>query len=602
MNTILGEYRAHWRRRVSDAVSTLCTEGEPITERQIIIQNTNSADLGDIAFPLFPFAKRSAMSPTELAERVRQLIDDDPDYRWGRPQVASGYLNIYLNRADIAARLLHHDREWEISNAIVDSPLASQKICVEYSSPNTNKPLHLGHLRNNVLGASLARILAHCGATVTRINLINDRGVHICKSMAAYQRFADGAVPSDVGARPDTFVGDYYVRFSQWEREDPTVTKIAQQLLVKWEEGDEAIRRLWRTMRQWVLDGIKQTYRRTDIDFDLYQYESDLYLYGKQIVQNGLDSGVFHAAADGSVEIDLSDVKLGTKTLLRADGTAIYVTQDLGTVVRRYRELDFDRLIYVVANEQEYHFKVLFEIIARLKLPFASRLFHRSYGIVQLPDGRMKSREGTVVDADALIDEVRDAVSREMQSENRYRRRHSDAEKQDIAERIAIASIHYWLMKFDAHKNITFDTEGSISFSGNSGAYILYTIARLHHLLLHGATTDDNSGTNADDSGTNADDNSAGGMPTSDTEWQLLFLIAQFQQVISDAGQAYSPFPVAQYLYRLAHTFSRYYHDVPIAVEKDRALKRARLRLVRRLLLVFERCCYFLVMPTVTNM
>lgn len=429
--------------------------------------------------------------------------------------------------------------------------------------------------------------------------------------MAAYQRFGAGRTPPESGARPDVFVGDYYIRFAEWERSDPTEAAAeARELLRRWEAEDGEVRRLWADMRQWVLDGMRQTYRRTGIDFDLYQYESDTYLHGKEIVQRGVRSGVFRSAEDGSVEIDLSDVGLDVKKLLRSDGTAIYVTQDLGTVVQRHHDFTFDRLIYVVANEQEYHFRVLFELVSRLRLPFADRLAHRSYGMVQLPDGKMKSREGTVVDADDLIDEVRGVVAHAMKRENRYRTKYTAQEQERIAEQIAVASIHYWLVKFDPRTTITFDTEQSISFTGNSGAYILYTIARIHHLLLHASAEEDaGRGGGADDASSVDGNGSAdaaqdadAALLTHEIEWELLFLIAQFSEVIWEAGRDSTPFPIAQYLYRLAQTFSRYYHEVPIAIETDKQLRRARLRLARRLLAVLERCCYFLVMPTVSDM
>jgi len=614
-------------------------------------QQTAESRFGDIAFPLFRFAKACACAPAELSARIAEgLADIDP--RWGRAATAGGYINIYLNRARVindffergvgdagAASLVQEaesgalhksesqdgtrqDDKEQIGASQESAPqqsmlqesapqdrarqgdapqsdalvllYAGQNICIEYSSPNTNKPLHLGHLRNNVLGESIARILSRCGATVVRVNLINDRGIHICKSMAAYQRFGAGSTPQSEQKKPDLFVGDYYVAFDRWQREDARALEEAQQMLVKWEQGDAETRELWQQMRAWALTGIAETYRRTDIHFDALQYESDTYLFGKEIVEQGLARAIFRKAHDGAIEIDLSDIGLDTKTLLRADGTSIYITQDLGTAALRHRRWHFDRMIYVVANEQEYHFQVLFEIMKRLQFPFASRLFHRSYGMVKLPDGRMKSREGNVVDADALIDEVHDAVRREMNAESAYLREASGAEQRELAEKIAISSIHYWLLRADPLKDITFDTNQSISFTGNSGAYILYTITRMHHLRTHARHSAEASDQEAS--------RAPGELLSHELEWQLIFLIAQYEEVIAEAAHNYTPFPIASYLYRLAQLFSRYYHDVPIAKERRPEYRAVRLALIAHLLSLFEHCCHLLVMPIVTDM
>ena len=644
--TVLSECKSYWRRRITMLLRIVCADSSTardsniphtttevthnvatedaapihsphsgnehadtsaqITEEMLVVQNVHNSAFGDIAFPLFSFAKNSSLSPSVLSAKLHQMISqDDADNEWGRTEAAGGYLNVRLNRATIINRMFgvgHH--------AVVESPVVSpdavpyavcrthdyvsQKICVEYSSPNTNKPLHLGHLRNNVLGESISRILERCGAEVVRINLINDRGIHICKSMAAYQKFGNDTTPSDMNVRPDTFVGDYYVRFDRWQQNDTDAMVYAQQLLIKWEQGDAKTRQVWEKMRRWVLDGIMDTYRRTGIQFDVFQYESETYMHGKEIVQQGLKDNIFRRTHDHSIEIDLSDAGLDVKTLLRGDGTAIYITQDLGTIMQRYRAWKFDQAIYVVANEQEYHFRALFEIVSRLNLPFASHLFHRSYGLVHLPDGRMKSREGTVVDADALIDEVRNAVRAEMHVQNRYLKEQSEAQRMTIAEKIAISSIHYWLLKVDPHKNITFDTKKSISFNGNSGAYILYMITRMRHLIMQGETCVPNDIV--------LDKVPFGSLLTHDLEWRIVFSMAQFQETISDAARDYSPFPISQYVYALAQLFSRYYHDVPIATAQDVHLRCARLQLIKRLHAIFEQCCYFLVMPTVTNM
>ncbi len=598
----ISDYKQMWQSAIGSALnshpalSADNTDGveSAIDTSAIHLAYTLSCEHGELTLPLFRFSKQLKQSPQSIAEHVITFIDNNYDRdTYGRAVFLNGYLNIYLPRQRCISQLLScvHTQGADYGK---NSTLHNQKIMIEYSSPNSNKPLHLGHLRNNILGQSLSCILAGCGAEVKRVNLVNDRGIHICQAMAAYKLFGNNSAPEK---KSDHFVGDYYVRYAQWEKEDADKAKaLTREMLRLWESGDEETRALWLRMRTWVLDGIKKTYERTGIRFDITQYESDVYQFGKKLITEGLERGVFTTASDGSVEIDLSSIGLDVKKLLRSDGTSIYLTQDLGTASKRYEVWPFDELIYVVASEQEYHFKVLFEVLKRLDMPFAARLYHCSYGMVKLPHGNMKSREGTVVDADWLIDILHEKIAAEIAARNTDG---GDADSADIAERaekMAVASLHYWLLKTESRRDTLFDINESIAFNGHSGLYILYVLTRIKSILRKADYTPPGQSDGGDiwDSVSKNLENPL--------EWELVVCISRYPDTLAEAAGARDPHPLSAYLFRLAKLFTRYYHDTSIAVEKSEQLRHARLHLAAATASVIENCCDLLVMPTVTRM
>ena len=589
-------YLAFWRQEIIRCVKEY-RDNSPLDDTHIRMLISTEARNGDIACPLFPIAKQYECAINELGEalsaNIAQTIDGDT---WGRAEFTAGYLNIFLPRArysDALTRYAHECAERYGAN----TSLRDMRIMIEFSSPNSNKPLHLGHLRNNALGESLSRIFTQCGAQTHKVNLINDRGIHICKAMAAYQRYANNDTPRTTGVKTDHFVGEYYVRYNNWEKENEHEAKEhARRLLVLWENNHPDTRRLWNMMRRWALDGHNATYTRTGISFDNAQYESDTYLLGKEIVRQGMDNGVFYRAADNSIEIDCTDIGLDIKKVLRADGTSIYLTQDLGTAYMRYTNWKFNRLLYVVASEQRYHFQVLFEILKRLRAPFSSSLLHCSYGMVRLPHGKMKSREGTVVDADWLIDILRDKIIDEIKLRNETARDNGAAhERERNAENMAIASLHYWLLKTEAKRDILFEIDKSIALNGHSGIYILYVLTRIRSILDNAGYTDETirDVANREEIGAHLQET---------TEWELIMSISRYPQIVEQAADAHDPHPISAYVYSLAKLFSRYYHETPIAVEKNSSIRTARLVLVAAIKQTVENCCHALCMPTVTKM
>ena len=390
--------REQWRLLVRDALRTTAEkqgiEPELVTDESVVVETPPNPEFGDLAFPMFPFARHFRAAPPAIGALVLESLAEMS--LPGDVKAAGPYLNVMLSKTAVSAQILDlvsgRGAEYGRRDA-----LAGKKVMVEFSCPNTNKPLHLGHLRNDAIGESLANILSENGAEVLKVNLVNNRGIHICKSMAAYSVYGDKTTPASTGVKGDHFVGNYYVRYSEWEAEDPSAETMTRDLLRKWEAGDPETKQLWEQMNQWTMSGIEETYRRTGITFDRVYFESDTYMSGRGKVQEGLDKGVFYREADSSVWIDLSEVDLDKKILLRSDGTSVYITQDIGTAIQRHDDWAFDQLIYVVAAEQEYHFKVLFHILRKLGYAWAEDLYHFSYGMVNLPDGKMKSREGTVV-------------------------------------------------------------------------------------------------------------------------------------------------------------------------------------------------------------
>ncbi|MFW6213078.1 MAG: arginine--tRNA ligase [Spirochaetota bacterium] len=545
--------------------------------------------MGDLAMPMFPFAKIFRGNPAAIASEVATELEARTDSdRDGTVEAAGPYLNIRLPRSAFAAATLSRALA-EGASYGANKLLEGERITIEFSSPNTNKPLHLGHLRNDALGESLRRILMACGADVRAVNLINDRGIHICKSMLAYQKFGNEETPESSGLKGDHLVGKYYVKYDQWAKSDSSAEEQAREMLRAWERGDEEVVALWRKMNGWVLDGITTTYEATGIHFDALYYESKTYSSGKEEILRGLDEGEFYRQEDGSVWVDLESEGLDKKILLRSDGTSVYVTQDIGTVIARYNDVPFDRMIYVVGSEQIYHFKVLFHVLRKLGFRWAEHLFHLSYGMVNLPEGKMKSREGTVVDADDLIAELQRLAAEEI----REKEREDAVEDIDAtAHAIAVGALHYFLLQVSPAKDMMFNPAESLSFTGNTGPYIQYTCARINSMFRKAA-----------DRGIEVNDLDPDvALLATDAEWALVRLVGRFPELVAKAGAEYSPSLIAGYLYDVAKSFSGYYHDHPILTAPDEPLRDARLYLSKAVLTVLANGVELLNIPYLDRM
>ena len=547
----------------------------------LVPETPPNPELGDIAFPMFAFAKLLRKGPPQIAAEVVKRLG--AAVAGGSVSAAGPYVNVKLERPAVAAEVLAAvERDGEAWGRTDN--LAGKRYFVEYSCPNTNKPLHIGHLRNDALGESLSRILAAAGATVLKANLINDRGVHICKSMLAYQRFGGDSTPESAGKKGDHFVGDWYVRYHKLSQEDPNAEEEVRAMLRRWEEGDAATRALWRRMNDWVLDGIRKTYQRTGISFDRTYYESELYTVGRDIVLDGISRGLFVREDDGSVQVDLSAEGLDKEVLLRSDGTSLYLTQDIGLAVHRAKDWPFDRLIYVVASEQRHHFQVLFKVLARLGYDIADRLHHLAYGMVHLPEGKMKSREGTVVDADDLLDELERMAADEIKAKER------DEDVGDLAavsRDIALGALHYWLLATSPVKDMTFDPKESLSFNGNTGPYLQYTGARIQSMLRK---FDERR------------DRYAAGRLRPELlalpgEWEILKSVALFPETVAVAARDLAPSNVAVHLFELSKSFSRWYQENPVLRNEDPDLVVTRIALVRVVARVLRNGLRLLAMP-----
>lgn len=567
-----------------------CPEtAEPALPEELLTEGLPpSEDRGDLAFPLFPLAKIFRCSPALLAkEAAESLGSSHPEQ--GCCRAEGGYLNVFYNRSRLSLRLLsrlYAEGENYGKNRIFDG----EKILVEFSSPNTNKPLHLGHLRNDILGESLARILGFSGADVVKVSIINDRGVHICKSMAAYQREGKGETPESTGKKGDHLVGDYYVAFNNWSKTDPEAEKTAQKMLHAWEAGDPETRALWAKMRQWVLDGIRETYRKTGISFDKYYFESETYLLGKGEVERGLEQGLFFRDDRGAVLLDMGEIGLDSKVFLRSDGTSVYIVQDLGTAIERHKDFSFDRMIYVVGSEQDYHFKALFYALKKLGFPWAEKLFHLSYGMVNLPEGKMKSREGTVVDADVLLEELETMVgeeSAEKPAPDSREERDGEASPDEPRERsrdpetaadIALGALHYYLLQVSPRKDMIFDPKKSLALTGDTGVYLQYVGARIAGIKKK---IQKEAALPPVESFLEQQRNRAEvSFPDHESEWVLIKRLAVFPSVVENAAREYNPGKLAGYLYLLSKDFSRFYHDCPILSCRNQELKTFRFALI----------------------
>lgn len=546
-----------------------------IAAGDITLQETRREFEGQVTLVTFPFTRFSKKSPeqtgNEIGARLQQELKEIAAFN-----VIKGFLNISFTD-NYWLDKLHH----EILAADFGSfKRRGQKIMVEYSSPNTNKPLHLGHVRNNLLGYSVAEILDAAGYEVVKTNLVNDRGIHICKSMLAWQKFGHGETPESSGLKGDHLAGKYYVLFdkeykrqidelkSQGQTEDEAkknapLIKEAQEMLKKWEDGDEEVIDLWRTMNSWVYGGFDVTYKKLGVDFDKFYYESDTYLLGKDIIEEGLAKGVFYRKDDNSVWIDLTAEGLDEKLVLRSDGTSVYITQDLGTAQLKYNDYHMDKSIYVVGNEQDYHFKVLFLILKKLGKTWAEGLYHLSYGMVDLPSGKMKSREGTVVDADDLVAEMENTAKEQTEAMGKVEDFTED-EKTTLYHTIGMGALKYFLLKVDPKKRLLFDPNESVDFQGHTGPFIQYTHARIRSVMIKAGY---------------AGAELSGVTELAGAERDLIVLLSRYPETIGLAAEGYSPAIVANYLFELAKTYNKFYHEKSILQAENEDVRQFRLQL-----------------------
>ncbi len=583
-----------WEELIASSLNELAKdkglEGVSLTSADIVTERPPKPDLGDLSFPMFQFAKILRLAPPAIAQSVVAQISrpEAIPQGIGTPEAAGPYVNVRLDMAQFARETIEQILQ-EGDRFGTNNFFEGQKTMIEFSSPNTNKPLHLGHLRNDSIGESVARILAACGAELRKVNLINDRGIHICKSMLAYDRFGNGSTPESVGKKSDHFVGDYYVRFAEWAKEEPQAEEEARELLRRWETGDPEVLELWKKMNGWAIGGIEATYARTGISFDTIYFESQTYSTGKAEVLRGLDEGLFFREEDGSVWVDLEQHGLDKKVLLRGDGTSLYVTQDIGTVLARRNDFPFERLIYVVASEQRHHFRVLFSVLSMLGYEWADNLHHLSYGMVNLPEGKMKSREGTVVDADDLISELSQMAEQEIRSKGREE---EVGDVEGTAEAIALGALNYYLLQVNPVKDMVFKPEESISFTGNTGPYLQYMGTRISSMLRKYAEREQDF----------SDGAFQPSLISAGDEWELVKLIAAYPETLVRAANELSPAVLTGYLYELSQTFSRYYHDNPVLHNDDHDLVVTRVTLSKAVLQVMKNAFHLIVVPFLDRM
>ncbi len=570
------------QKKAAEAIKSLY--GAEVESSSLQVQVTRKEFEGDYTLVVFPLLRITHASPENTGNAIGEWMKSNVSEIAGYNSV-KGYLNILFS--PLYWNELFTDIAKDDTFGVL--PSTGKNIMVEFSSPNTNKPLHLGHIRNNLLGDSVSRLLKACGNNVTKVTLVNDRGVHICKSMLAWLKVGNGETPQSSGKKGDHLVGDCYVAFNniykqevdelvaggmskeEAEKEAPSL-KEAHEMLVKWEQGDKEVRDLWKKMNGWVMEGFDETYKALGISFDKTYFESETYLLGKELVQKGLDMGVFVTDPDGSVWCDLTADGLDRKLLLRSDGTSVYMTQDLGTAERRFSEYNLDEHVYVVGNEQNYHFQVLKLVLKKLGFAWADNIFHLSYGMVELPEGKMKSREGTVVDADDLIEKMYEEA-KETSVESGKLADMPEDEKDKLYHTIGLGALKYFIMKVDPKKTMLFNPKESIDFNGNTGPFIQYTHARIKSILRK-----------ADDQGLAHDasviDSSV--LPSS-KEVRLIKLLNLYPAKIAEAGEAYSPAIIANYAYDLAKEFNQYYHETRILQEEDKTVLKFRLVLIETL-------------------
>lgn len=572
---------------VIEAVKALY--GQDITPEQVTLQKTKKEFEGHLTLVVFPFLRMSRKKPEDTATEIGQWIQNHTELI-ASFNVVKGFLNLVIAPAQWVALLddINANSNYGITKPNADSPL----VMIEYSSPNTNKPLHLGHVRNNLLGWALANVVEANGNRVVKTNIVNDRGIHICKSMLAWLKYGNGETPETSGKKGDHLIGDYYVAFdkhyraevkelqAQYEAEglgadeakekaekEAPLIKEAHAMLVKWEAGDPDVRALWRKMNEWVYAGFDETYKALGVGFDKIYYESDTYLVGKQAVEEGLKKGLFFRKEDGSVWADLTKDGLDEKLLLRADGTSVYMTQDIGTAKLRFQDFPIDKMIYVVGNEQNYHFQVLSILLDRLGFEWGKSLVHFSYGMVELPNGKMKSREGTVVDADDLVAGMISQARQTVDEAGKFDDM-TEEEKNEVARIVGMGALKYFLLKVDARKNMLFNPEESIDFNGNTGPFIQYTYARIRSILRKAA-----------DAGIKVPAQLPADVELSTKEEEIVQHIADFAAVVRQAGTEYQPAAVANYCYDLVKEYNQFYHDFSILREEDKKKQTFRLTL-----------------------
>ena len=558
--------------KAQEAVKALY--GQDVPESMVQLQKTKREFEGSLTLVVFPFLKISHKKPEDTAQEIGQWLQEHCD-AVERFNVVKGFLNIVVAQKAWVSLLnaINADPTYGEKKATEQSPL----VMIEYSSPNTNKPLHLGHVRNNLLGWSLAKIMEANGNRVVKTNIVNDRGIHICKSMLAWQKWGNGETPETSGKKGDHLIGDYYVAFDKHYREEVKTLKAqfvaegmadeaaeekakaesplmkeAHEMLVKWENNDPEVRALWTKMNDWVYAGFDQTYKALGVGFDKIYYESNTYLVGKKKVEEGLAKGLFFRKDDNSVWADLTNEGLDQKLLLRSDGTSVYMTQDIGTAEMRFADFPIDKMIYVVGNEQNYHFQVLSILLDRLGFKWGKELVHFSYGMVELPNGKMKSREGTVVDADDLIDAMVNDALKTSEELGKFKDM-SDDERREIARIVGLGALKYFILKVDARKNMLFNPEESIDFNGNTGPFIQYTYARIRSILRK-----------AEAEGITLPTTLADNMPLNDKEKDLVQKMNDFGAAVEQAGKDYSPSGIANYCYELTKEFNQFYHDYSI--------------------------------------
>ncbi len=545
--------------KASEAIKAVY--GADVPAESLQVQPTRKEFEGDYTLVVFPLLRVTRQSPDATGNAIGEWL------KANCPEVSAfnsvkGFLNISLSNVYWKESLENIASDPDFGRL----PSTGRRVMVEFSSPNTNKPLHLGHVRNNLLGASVSNLLKAAGNDVIKATLVNDRGVHICKSMYAWKERFNGATPQSSGKKGDHLVGDCYVEFAKMEKEDPSVMDKVHEMLVKWEEGDPSVRALWQMMNEWVFAGFEQTYKALGISFDKTDYEHDTYLLGKELVQKGLDTGVFVKDPDGSVWCDLTADGLDRKLLLRSDGTSVYITQDLGTAERRFSEYKLDSLIYVVGDEQNYHFQVLKLILKKLGFSWADCIYHLSYGMVELPEGKMKSREGTVVDADDLIEKMYQEA-KEMSEESGKLAEMPQDEKEHLYHMIGLGALKYFILKVDPKKKMLFNPKESIDFNGNTGPFIQYTHARIQSILRKAEAAGKKAAVARD-------------AELSPKEIRIVQMLASYPQKVAEAAAAYSPALIANYCYELAKEFNQYYHDTSILHETDGRLLEMRLELI----------------------
>lgn len=567
--------------RITEAVKAIVEElyGQPVADKMVQLQQTRAEFDGQITLVVFPFTKMSRKAPDATAQEIgERLMAKLPEVISGYNAV-KGFLNLCISSSQWIKLLqeIQTNPKFGFLPVTDESPL----VMIEYSSPNTNKPLHLGHVRNNLLGWALAQVMAANGNRVVKTNIVNDRGIHICKSMLAWLKWGNGETPETSGKKGDHLIGDYYVAFDKHYREEvkqlvsqgmdeeqakqeAPLIKEAHEMLVKWEQNDPEVRALWKQMNEWVYAGFDETYQALGVGFDKIYYESETYLEGREKVEEGLGKGLFYRRTDGSVWADLTDEGLDEKLLLRSDGTSVYMTQDIGTAKLRFQDYPIDKMIYVVGNEQNYHFQVLSILLDRLGFKWGKDLVHFSYGMVELPNGKMKSREGTVVDADDLVAAmIRDAKELSADKVNKLEGI-TEQEAQEIARIVGMGALKYFILKVDARKNMLFNPEESIDFNGNTGPFIQYTYARIQSILRKW-----NNEIILDEKAFETE--------LADKEISLIQKLQGFEAAVRQAGQDYNPSCIANYCYELVKEYNQFYHDFSVLKEEDKTKQQVRL-------------------------